>query len=430
MAETFASTLNQSFDPVSAVTSLTRGGTAEQRGAFARKSYPEIFQAESAAKEDVMRSEAEAKKAQIDEEYNITKQFGGKEREAVEKYQAGLQPAPEPQITKFDAGAAAELAVQTALLGALTGFVGAESSLGAIEGFTRGHKQGREDLYKQQVQDFERKYKTWKDNNTLARQILDDSLKLLSTDKTAAMVNLKKLDPLLQNGLILAQTRLGRVVDARKLADTALQIENKIDSAIETAIGKPQKIDSKVRTAIREGSILVDRLEQLKSTAKPQYFQLSGGLPSDKLAQFRLYLQETSEGTTVGDLANILGLSVDNAAVQWWKDYADLIADVRKERFGATLTGNEKQSFRQTVIEPSSSYQSGLGVLDRQLKAAERSYNRYLSEVQRSPTQQAQTQTAPSDVQAELTKRNLPYEPQIYNYGFDEKGFYRERKGG
>jgi hypothetical protein len=384
------------YDPISEVGKVMRGKTTEERGTAARQGYEKMLREQSLATENIMRQEKQTKEAQISEEERISKDFAGGQRRLVEGYQQKVGEVPQADITKFDAPAAAEVAGMTALLGALTGMAGGRAALKSMAKFTEGHKLGREDLYKTEVANYERDLKQWKDNNALAKQFLDQSIDLLSTDKTAAMVSLKRLDPILQDGLILAKVRQGKVVEAKKDMDKVIELEGRLDLAVETALGKPAKIDSKVRTAIREGSILIDRLEQLKSTAKPQYFQLSGGLPSDKFAQFRLYLQETSEGTTVGDLANILGLSVDNAAVQWWKDYADLIADVRKERFGATLTGNEKQSFRQTVIEPSSSYQSGLGVLDRQLKAAERSYNRYLSEIQRSPTQQAQ-QTGQTD---------------------------------
>jgi len=415
-----ADTLNKPFDPLAASSAIMGGGTAQARGAAARKGYPDILQAESRAREDVLREEQTAKKAAIAEEERLAKEFAGRERQLSEEYRAGLQPAPEAQITKFDSAAAGELAVQTALLGALTGFVNAEASLGAIEGFTRGHKQGREDLYKQEVANYERNYKKWKDNNTLAKQILDDSLKLLSTDKTAAMVSLKRLEPLLQDGVILAKVKQGDVVGAKNLFDKAIDTENKIDSSVETAVGKPPKISDKQRMAMVQNQELLRRLENLKNTAKKEYFQLA---PLDTLAKLRLSAQEVG----LGDIAGILNLEVDNAAVLWWKDYFDLISEERKERFGATLTGNEKKSFRETIVEPSSTYDIGIGVLDRKINLAKQSNQNVLQAFGR---EQAQPQTAPSDVQAELTKRNLKYEPEIYNYGFDQKGFYRERKGG
>ena len=382
-----ADTLNKPFDPLAASSAIMGGGTAQARGAAARKGYPDILQAESRAREDVLREEQTAKKAAIAEEERLAKEFAGRERQLSEEYRAGLQPAPEAQITKFDSAAAGELAVQTALLGALTGFVNAEASLGAIEGFTRGHKQGREDLYKQEVANYERNYKKWKDNNTLAKQILDDSLKLLSTDKTAAMVSLKRLEPLLQDGVILAKVKQGDVVGAKNLFDKAIDTENKIDSSVETAVGKPPKVSDKQRMAMVQNQELLRRLENLKNTAKKEYFQLA---PLDTLAKLRLSVQEVG----LGDLAGIFGLDVDNSAVLWWKDYFDLISEERKERFGATLTGNEKKSFRETIVEPSSTYDIGLGVLQRKIDLAKQSNQNVLQSLGR---EQAQTQTAAQD---------------------------------
>jgi hypothetical protein len=375
-----ADTLNKPFDPLAASSAITGGGTAQARGAAARKGYPDILQAESRAREDVLREEQTAKKAAIAEEERLAKEFAGRERALSEEYRAGLQPAPEAQITKFDSAAAGELAVQTALLGALTGFVNAEASLGAIEGFTRGHKQGREDLYKQEVANYERNYKKWKDNNTLAKQILDDSLKLLSTDKTAAMVSLKRLEPLLQDGVILAKVKQGDVVGAKNLFDKAIDTENKIDSSVETAVGKPPKVSDKQRMAMVQNQELLRRLENLKNTAKKEYFQLA---PLDTLAKLRLSAQEVG----LGDLAGIFGLDVDNSAVLWWKDYFDLISEERKERFGATLTGNEKKSFRETIVEPSSTYDIGLGVLQRKIDLAKQSNQNVLQAFGREQAQ-------------------------------------------
>lgn len=408
------------YDPISAVGKVMRGKTTEQRGMEARKGYEDMMREQSRASEDVMREEQKAKKAQITEEEKIAKDFAGKQRQLVEGYQAGIGQMPEADITKFDAPAAAEVAGMTAILGALTGMAGGRAALKSMAKFTEGHKQGREDLYKTEVANYERDLKRWKDNNTLAKQILDQSIDLLSTDKAAAMINLKRLDPILQDGLILAKVKQGNVIGAKKDLDKAMELEGRLDLAVETALGKPPKVSDKQRMAMVQNQELLRRLENLKNTAKKEYFQLA---PLDTLAKLRLSAQEVG----LGDIAGILNLEVDNAAVLWWKDYFDLISEERKERFGATLTGNEKKSFRETIVEPSSTYDIGLGVLERKINLAKQSNQNVLQAFGRD---QAQPQAAPSDVQAELTKRNLKYEPEIYNYGFDEKGFYRERKGG
>ena len=388
MAENLASTLNAPFDPFTATSRVLGGGTAEERGRRARAGYPSLMGAESQARESLLRQEKAAKESMIGEEERIAQEFAGKERAAFEEYKAGIAPAPEPQITQFDSAAAAELAGLTAILGTLTGAVNAEASLKAMEGFTRGHKQGREDLYKKEVAAYESAYKRWKDNNTLAKTILDESMKLLSTDKAAASVKLKRLEPLLQDGVILAKVRQGDVVGAKALFDKAMETENKIDSAVETAIGKPVKVTPKQQDAIRQNQELLRRLENLRRTAKPEYFSLA---PLDKLAKLRLSVQEVG----LGDLAGIFGLDVTNDAVLWWKDYFDLISEERKERFGATLTGNEKQSFRETIVEPSSTYDIGLGVLDRKIGLARQSHQNVMNMLQREATAQPQAGGAP-----------------------------------
>lgn len=384
MAETLSSTLNQPVrDPFATVGTVLGKGTAEARGSAGRAAMPDILREESIAREDVMRQEAKARKDQIAEEERLAKEFAGKEKTEVEKFREAMQPPPEPQITQFDTAAAAELAGLTAILGTLTGAVNAEASLKAMEGFTRGHREGREDLYKDEVAAYERSYKRWKDNNILAKQILDESLRLLSTDKNAAMVNLKRLDPILQDGVILAKAKQGNITEAKRLIDKAIDTESKIDTAVETALGKPPKISDKQRQAMNQNQELLRRLQNLRNTAKKEYFQLA---PLDRLAKLRLSAQEVG----LGDIAGIFGLDVDNAAVLWWKDYFDLISEERKERFGATLTGNEKQSFRETIVEPSSTFDIGMGVLNRKIDLAQRSHQNVMSQLSREqPAQQA-----------------------------------------
>jgi len=372
------------YDPISAVGRVMRGKTTEQRGMEARKGYEDIMREQSRASESVMREEKAAKEAQIAEEEKLAKEFAGKQRQLVEGYQAGIGQMPEADITKFDAPAAAEVAGMTAILGALTGMAGGRAALKSMAKFTEGHKQGREDLYKTEIANYERDLKRWKDNNALAKQILDQSIDLLSTDKSAAMVNLKRLDPVLQDGLILAKVKQGNVIGAKKDLDKAMELEGRLDLAVETALGRPPKVSDKQRIAITENQELLRRLQTLKNTADKKYFELAS-VPfiADKLADMRLDFQEVG----IGELAKIFGLGIDDATVLWWKDYYDLVADVRKERFGATLTGNELKSFRQTTIKPSSTYEIATGVLDRQINLARQSHQNVMSQFGRDQQQ-------------------------------------------
>ena len=385
------------YDPISEAGKVMRGKTTEQRGTTARQGYEQMLREQSSATENVMREEKRAKEAQINEEERLAKDFAGRQRRLVEGYQQKVGEVPQADITKFDAPAAAEVAGMTALLGALTGMAGGRAALKSMAKFTEGHKLGREDLYKTEVANYERDLKQCKDNNALAKQILDQSIDLLSTDKNAAMVNLKRLDPILQDGLILAKVKQGKVVEAKKDLDKAIELEGRLDLSVETALGKPPKVSDKQRMSMVQNQELLRRLENLKNSAKKEYFQLA---PLDTLAKLRLSAQEVG----LGDLAGIFGLDVDNSAVLWWKDYFDLISEERKERFGATLTGNEKKSFRETIVEPSSTYDIGLGVLQRKIDLAKKSNQNVLQSFgreQEQPTQSGQTDNSTLRQQAQ-----------------------------
>lgn len=141
---------------------------------------------------------------------------------------------------------------------------------------------------------------------------------------------------------------------------------------------KPVKISSTLEKSLRQGNELLSRLQQLKDTAKPEYFALA---PGDTIASLRLSAQEL--GLT--QIANLLGKPINDEAVLWWKNYNDLISEERKERFGATLTGNEKQSFRETIVAPSSTFSVAVegakdkegnvtqeSILDRKIKLVEK----------------------------------------------------------
>jgi hypothetical protein len=66
----------------------------------------------------------------------------------------------------------------------------------------------------------------------------------------------------------------------------------------------------------------------------------------------------------------------EKGMVRWHQDYRDFIADVRRERFGASLTGTEKEDFERLIITPATNPQVAQDNLARQLQivngAAER----------------------------------------------------------
>ena len=62
---------------------------------------------------------------------------------------------PMRKISEFDVNAGLELAGLTALLGAFAGSVSGQAGLRAMEGISRGYREGREDLYNRELKTYE-----------------------------------------------------------------------------------------------------------------------------------------------------------------------------------------------------------------------------------------------------------------------------------
>ena len=218
-----AETLNEGFDPFASVGKVSKGGDAQTRAGTARKELEPLMRAESGMAQDIAKEETRFKKEQAQAETLATESFAREKRGAVEKYQAGLEQRPTFSPTEFDAPAAAQLAGLTAVIGAIAGRGRARAALKSMEGFTRGHKEGRADLYDREAKQYEKDLQGWKDNVGMAKEKLTQVIDLLSTDKTAALVKAKELDPILQEGLVLAKVKKGDYKGAMELLNSAIK---------------------------------------------------------------------------------------------------------------------------------------------------------------------------------------------------------------
>lgn len=231
-------TLNRSLDPISAISGAFTATSPEERAKQARESVPQLFAAgrEAARREETFKSEIAAQ--QQEKEIAAEEGFLAEKQGAFESRQKQMQPRPEPQITKFDPVAAGELAINTALLGAITGMVSGEAALASVEGFTRGHKEGREDLYKQEVAKFERDLAAWKDRNRMIDEEVKNIVDLAATRKDLAKVKAKQLSGTLRDGLLKATLDREDYVGALKLLEPRLRLEDDLTKQAAKATGR------------------------------------------------------------------------------------------------------------------------------------------------------------------------------------------------
>lgn len=233
-----AETLNKGLDPLTSVGKVAQGGDIQTRAATARKELEPLMRAESAAKQDIAREETRFKREKAEAETLAEKEFATGKRGAYEQYQSGLEQRPTFSPTEFDAPAAAQLAGLTAVIGAIAGAGRARAALKSMEGFTRGHKEGRADLYDREAKQFEKDLQAWKDNVGMAKEKLTQIIDLLSTDKTAALVKAKELEPMLQEGLVLAKVKQGNYSGALDTINTAIKGGNEAEIQFLKAAGK------------------------------------------------------------------------------------------------------------------------------------------------------------------------------------------------
>lgn len=235
-----AETLNAGTDPFASIGRIARPDSAQARSDVARKELEPLMRAESKTRENLLFGETKAKRERAQAETLAEETFAKGKEIAYGEYQTGLPERPLFNPTEFDAGSAAELAGLTAIVSTIAGGFSGRAALKSMEGFTKGAREGRADLYDKEVKKFEQDMKAWRDNIGLAKEKLTQVIDLLSTNKNAALVKAKELDPLLQDGVALAKVRQGDYKGALDVVNNAIKAGDQIDVALSKASGKTQ----------------------------------------------------------------------------------------------------------------------------------------------------------------------------------------------
>lgn len=445
---TLTSTLNRPVDPFATVGQISRGGSIEERGKLARQAREGTMREESAAREGAMRAEAEAKKAQIEKEKGIETAYLTKLEEATRKFESSYGQPPQRKISEFDVNAGIELATLTAVLGAFAGSVSGQAALKSMEGVSRGYREGREDLYNRELKAYEDELARYKDKIAQAKTIFDNSLKLEQTRRGSGLIELKKLDPLLQDGVIAAKVRQGDLVGVGKSIDDAIRAADQVEAAKIKAVDSKRfrNLPSDLAKTYNTIAPNATSMRRLQSSMDDGYF---GVVPNENAARLLMKAVEVDLTDATTDYIKKT-FKVTEDQILWWKQYDQLVAKVRNDLFGATLTKAEKENFDRTIITPATKpdlarqfFNEQVGILNRAIAKEARKglalnvdpevIEAYLDiSLAQLPGAQASAPAAPAageqDIQAALQARGIPYEPDKFNYGFENGQIFREPK--
>lgn len=363
------------------------------RGAAARKEIPALLQEGSKAKEEAEISKFRAERGVQERVFGVEKDIANKSRAAAAELEAGLKPyqefvQPEYKASDYAANAAARL-----FTGLMVGGIAKTSAIGqlkAIRDMQKAEDQGlREEFTAAKIR-FDEGEKARKDFNDNLKQRFDRMMKLLSTDRNAALAEAKIIESNLGEGAIRANIRAGNLQKAadqfNKFADTADKLESAKEAArirgeesirvAEARVAAKGEAPAKPEKPISLPSGIEKKLDNIGSTRvsmarmsqsmKPQYFGIA---PTDAIAN--AIVSGVEKGLPVGELVGSVvrdAPKVTAETVGWWKDYNEYVSKVRNLLFGATLTGAERDAFRQFTISPATAPNVAVDYLNKQMQ--------------------------------------------------------------
>jgi hypothetical protein len=492
MAQTLASELNQPLNPSFLSQSSQRmqsDPNLRTRGAKARELEPLARAEETRLAEQTGLEEARLKREQIGREEELAREGMGRKEQIFGRLEDSYGQQPERTITAFNPERGIELATMTALLGAFAGSVSGTAALKAMEGVSTGYRTGQEDLYKREVEAYDAAVNQYKQKIKQAEEIAKNSLVLEAEQRGLGAIELKKLDPLLNDGLIIAKAKQG---DVRGLLESIKQAKDLGDqiSLLEIEAGFKSK---QIKTATildpddEKTPIIVDvnRYQglgrndpayiadappkggkgegggKIRMTAEPEK-KLTGAVDSliavqniedrlsdpevakqfDETRLFRTLLESPKEMFPIQKyISTSIFQSLPPESQQLFTMIAMARNDYYRQLSGQAVTGSEGARNFFATLQPTDNAQTVIEKANaikptfvRRINTAIKGYelpDAYIEELQGLVSKAESRQAAPQSdqqVRGELQRRGLPYEPDKFNYGFEDGRFYREPK--
>jgi hypothetical protein len=326
------------------------------------------------------------------------------------------------------------------IVGMLVGKSDAQRSMYAMNGMLEGYQKGRADLYKKEQVEFDKNFKAMQAKIATLEKALTEAMEVKKYDRekgdlmvtmalaesdspvlkamrvrqgdNAVLENVRKaikdVNTLvgLNNNLAQEANRRADALEARKQADRIAR-ENRLaadERARLARLDKEGKLSPKERGEVRGINNLSDEIQRLKDTFKPEFADFGADVVGDTAAKIQARFANNPE------MAN------------WWRRYENVALPERHSMFGATLTGNEAKSWRKASIGAGSSTAEILSWIGDK----ERVLTNKLADYEMTAT--SRPSQAAGDIEQDAIRRTGSYQPEIYEYGYENGKFFRERK--
>ena len=326
------------------------------------------------------------------------------------------------------------------IVGMLVGKSDAQRSMYAMNGMLEGYQKGRADLYKKEQVEFDKNFKAMQAKIATLEKALTEAMEVKKYDRekgdlmvtmalaesdspvlkamrvrqgdVAVLENVRKaikdVNTLvgLNNNLAQEANRRADALEARKQADRIAR-ENRLaadERARLARLDKEGRLSPKERGEVRGINNLSDEIQRLKDTFKPEFADFGADVVGDTAAKIQARFANNPE------MAN------------WWRRYENVALPERHSMFGATLTGNEAKSWRKASIGTGSSTAEILSWIGDKERVLTNKLADYEMTAASRPSQTA------GDIEQDAIRRTGSYQPEIYEYGYENGKFFRERK--
>ena len=232
-------TLNTTGDPITRAVRSVMGQqpalneTPEQgmqrrisRGIAAEEQLPSLMEAQRAESQKAQEEIAAQRMGAAKRREEIGKEFATQERMLVEspEYRQKEIPAFEPSVTNLED--IRNVLALTTVAGFLVGGASKRSGLAAmaaLNGGLEGFRQGRQEVYKRELDVFNKNIESIKENNRQTLDRFNKAMSLLQTDRKAAEGELKVLEAELENSTASAALRQGQYKQAQEILYKAVE---------------------------------------------------------------------------------------------------------------------------------------------------------------------------------------------------------------
>ena len=404
-----------------------------------------LLRGEREAEGEIIRGQQRAKEAQAAGEVELAGQVRDKATGLMGEYKESLKPYQEfipTQNTVSDLIGIFGLMSFIGSSGGGEGKFAGINALGNMGAAMQGYRMGKKDLFEKEMKEFEKNFNSTKAFNEQQRELLRQGMESLAFDKELGLAQIRQAAARESGSVVDALIRKGQFEDAFKLADSRMKALNDIEMKRMALQAQAQK---QATAGLKPGAEVTKNylgMTQMISDMNSLQNQLKDPELRKLIKDYRAEAFLSEEGGKIA--AQLLQTEIPAKLREFLTTSNALRNNYYLSISGKAVTGGEAMRNYGVVIQPGddpaqmdTKIGGMIGRLNQGVDYARKLYN--LPDlrgqttfdpnfnIQNIPVEDT-AQPSTESIATEAAKRFGSYEPEKYNYGYENGKFYREKK--